>query len=186
VLLIAFGSVLAMGLPVVTALLGLGTAFGAIALASQVIDMPDFAGELAAMIGLGVGIDYALFIVTRFRENRRGGDGVPAATVLAMDTAGRAVLFAGCTVMLSLLGMVVLGLSFLDGLAVSSAIAVLLACLILLAGVVVGLFTEAGSGISHHPYTKPDLGGELAADLPPESIGRAELESWLRRRATCD
>jgi putative drug exporter of the RND superfamily len=126
VLLITFGSVVAMGLPVVTALLGLGTAFGVIALASHAIGMPDFASELAAMIGLGVGIDYALFIVTRFRENRRGGDAVPLATVVAMDTAGRAVLFAGLTVIIALLGMLVLGVSFLSGLAISSAIAVLL------------------------------------------------------------
>ena len=125
VLLIAFGSFLGMGLPVVTALLGLGTAFGAIALASQVIDMPDFSSELAAMIGLGVGIDYSLFIVTRFRQNHRGGDGVRGATVTAMDTAGRAVLFAGSTVIIALLGMFLLGVSFLYGLAVSSAIAVL-------------------------------------------------------------
>lgn len=70
VLLIAFGSFIAMGLPVVTALLGLGTGFGAIALASQVIDMPDFSTALAAMIGLGVGIDYSLFILTCFRPAR--------------------------------------------------------------------------------------------------------------------
>jgi putative drug exporter of the RND superfamily len=125
VLLIAFGSFLAMGLPVVTALLGLGTAFGAIALASQVINMPDFSSELAAMIGLGVGIDYSLFIVTRFRQNHRGGDGVRDATLVAMDTAGRAVLFAGSTVIIALLGMFLLGVSFLNGLAISSAIAVL-------------------------------------------------------------
>jgi putative drug exporter of the RND superfamily len=126
VLLITFGSVVAMGLPVVTALLGLGTAFGVIALASHAIGMPDFASELAAMIGLGVGIDYALFIVTRFRENRREGDAVASATVAAMDTAGRAVLFAGTTVIIALLGMLLLGVSFLSGLAISSAIAVLL------------------------------------------------------------
>jgi RND superfamily putative drug exporter len=125
VLLIAFGSFLAMGLPIVTALLGLGTAFGAIALASHVVKMPDFSSELAAMIGLGVGIDYSLFIVTRFRENRRRGNGVRPATVVAMDTAGRAVLFAGATVIIALLGMLVLGVSFFDGLAVASAIAVL-------------------------------------------------------------
>ena len=81
------------------------------------------------MIGLGVGIDYALFIVTRFRENRRAGDDVAAATIVSMDTAGRAVLFAGSTVIIALLGMVVLGLSFLDGLAVASALAVLLTML---------------------------------------------------------
>src|ERR671923_2384736 len=124
VLLIAFGSFVAMGLPIVTALLGLGTAFGAIALASHVIDMPDFSSDLAAMIGLGVGIDYSLFIVTRFRENHRRGAGVDGATVGAMDTAGRAVLFAGSTVIIALLGMLLLGVSFLTGLAIASAIAV--------------------------------------------------------------
>jgi len=77
------------------------------------------------MIGLGVGIDYALFIVTRFRENYRGGASVPQATARAMDTAGRAVLFAGATVILALLGQLLLGVAFLDGLAVSSALAVL-------------------------------------------------------------
>ena len=129
VLLIAFGSLLAAGLPIVTAALGLGTAFGAIALASHVVAMPNFGTELAAMIGLGVGIDYALFIVTRFRENRRAGEDVRPATLVAMDTAGRAVLFAGTTVILALLGMVLLGLAFLVGLAVASALAVLLTML---------------------------------------------------------
>jgi putative drug exporter of the RND superfamily len=126
VLLITFGSLVAMGLPIVTALFGLGTGVGLIALGSQVIDMPDFSTELALMIGLGVGIDYALFIVTRFRENLQGGAGVEDATVAAMDTAGRAVLFAGATVIIALLGMFALGVNFLYGVAVSSALAVLL------------------------------------------------------------
>src|SRR3954469_25713003 len=91
VLLITFGSLIAMGLPIVTALLGLGTGIGAIGLASQVLDMPDVSTELALMIGLGVGIDYSLFIVTRFREAFRGGMEVGEAVVTAMDTAGRAV-----------------------------------------------------------------------------------------------
>jgi RND superfamily putative drug exporter len=129
VLLLAFGSLLAAGLPVVTALLGLGTAFGVIALASHAIKMPDVSTELAAMIGLGVGIDYSLFIVTRFREGRRSGEDVRSATTVAMDTAGRAVLFAGTTVIIALLGMIVLGLSFLDGMAIASAVAVLLTML---------------------------------------------------------
>src|SRR5215207_4717322 len=129
VLLLAFGSVVAAGLPVVTALLGLGTAFGVIGLVSHAVKMPDFSTELAAMIGLGVGIDYALFIVTRFRQNRLAGQDQEAATSMAMDTAGRAVLFAGTTVIVALLGMVVLGLSFLDGLAVAAAVAVLLTML---------------------------------------------------------
>ena len=81
--------------------------------------MPFFSTELAVMIGLGVGIDYALFIVTRFRENARAGMDVREATIVgAMDTAGRAVLFAGCTVIIALLGMFALGISFLYGVAV--------------------------------------------------------------------
>jgi RND superfamily putative drug exporter len=127
VLLISFGSFLAMGLPIVTALFGLGTGAGLIGLGTHVIDMADFSLELAAMIGLGVGIDYALFILTRYREiySENGGD-VREAVLLAMDTSGRAVLFAGATVVIALLGMFALGVSFLYGLAVAASLAVLL------------------------------------------------------------
>ncbi|HEY7618518.1 MAG TPA: MMPL family transporter [Solirubrobacteraceae bacterium] len=124
VLLITFGSVLAMGLPIVTALLGLGTGIALLGMASHFIDMADFSTELATMIGLGVGIDYALFIVTRFREEHRSGADADNAAVAAMDTAGRAVLFAGTTVIIALLGMFALGVSFLYGVAIGSAIAV--------------------------------------------------------------
>jgi RND superfamily putative drug exporter len=126
VLLITFGSVIAMGMPIITALLGLGTAVALTGLASHLIDMPDISTELATMIGLGVGIDYALFIVTRFREEYRRGASSEDATVTAMDTAGRAVLFAGTTVIIALAGMFVLGVGFLYGLALGSIIAVLL------------------------------------------------------------
>ena len=127
VLLVSFGSFLAMGLPIVTALLGLGTGVGLIGLGTHVLDMPNFAIELAGMIGLGVGIDYALFILTRFREiYRENGGDVEDAVALAMDTAGRAVLFAGATVVIALLGMFALGVSFLYGLALSASLAVLL------------------------------------------------------------
>ncbi len=127
VLLISFGSLLAMGLPVTTALLGLGTGFGLIALLSRVMSMPDFAGELALMIGLGVGVDYSLFILTRFREAyRRNGGDVAAAVGEAMNTAGRAVIFAGITVVIALMGMFALGVGLLNGLAVAAALAVLL------------------------------------------------------------
>ena len=127
ILLISFGSFAAMGLPIATAMLGLGAGLGLISLASHVIDMPDFASELALMIGLGVGIDYALFIVTRFRENHRenGGD-VPQAVQDAINTSGRAVLFAGITVVIALLGMFALGVSILNGAAVAAAIGVVL------------------------------------------------------------
>jgi RND superfamily putative drug exporter len=127
VLLISFGSLLSMGLPLGTALLGLGTGFGLIGLLSRVISMPDFASELALMIGLGVGIDYALFIVTRFREEyRRNGEELRPAVGDAMNTAGRAVIFAGTTVVIALLGMFALGISLLNGVAVSASLAVLL------------------------------------------------------------
>jgi RND superfamily putative drug exporter len=127
VLLVSFGSMLAMGLPIVTALLGLGTGLGLIGLGSRLISMPDFSSELALMIGLGVGIDYALFIVTRYREayKENGGD-VAAAVDEAMNTAGRAVIFAGTTVVIALMGMFALGVSFLYGLAIASSIAVVL------------------------------------------------------------
>ncbi|MGH2885913.1 MAG: MMPL family transporter, partial [Solirubrobacteraceae bacterium] len=127
ILLISFGSFSAMGLPIATALLGLGAGIGVINLASHVIDMPSFATELALMIGLGVGVDYALFIVTRFRENYRmnGGD-VEQAVEAALNTSGRAVLFAGATVVIALLGMFALGVSLLNGAAVAAAMGVVL------------------------------------------------------------
>jgi putative drug exporter of the RND superfamily len=127
ILLISFGSFSAMGLPIATALLGLGAGMGVISLASHAINMPDFASELALMIGLGVGVDYALFIVTRFRENyRQNGGDVNLAVESAINTSGRAVLFAGATVVIALLGMFALGVSLLNGAAVAAAIGVIL------------------------------------------------------------
>jgi putative drug exporter of the RND superfamily len=127
ILLISFGSFVAMGLPMLTAALGLAAGIGLIGLASQIIAMADFASQLALMIGLGVGIDYALFIVTRYRENYRanGGD-VDAAVEGAMNTSGRAVLFAGVTVVIALLGMFALGVNLLNGVAIAAALGVVL------------------------------------------------------------
>jgi putative drug exporter of the RND superfamily len=129
VLVLTFGSFIAMGLPIITALLGLGTGVALTGVLSHVIDMPDVSSELATMIGLGVGIDYSLFVVTRFREEYRRGASATEATITAMDTAGRAVLFAGTTVIIALAGMFVLGVGFLYGLALGSVIAVLLTML---------------------------------------------------------
>jgi putative drug exporter of the RND superfamily len=127
ILLISFGSFAAMGLPIATALLGLGAGVGLITLASHVIGMPDFASELALMIGLGVGVDYALFIVTRFRENYgQNGGNVQQAVEAAINTSGRAVLFAGATVVIALLGMFALGVNLLSGAAVAASIGVVL------------------------------------------------------------
>ena len=125
ILLIAFGSVLAMGLPIGTALFGLGVGIGLVGLFSNVMNMPDFSSQMTAMIGLGVGIDYALFIVTRYRDNLRKGMSPEEATVESVDNAGRAVIFAGITVMISLLGLFVIGVEFVRGLAVAGAAGVL-------------------------------------------------------------
>ncbi len=125
IMLIAFGSVVAMGLPLITALVGVGIGFGLVDLASHAFTIPTFGPELMAMIGLGVGIDYALFIVTRYRQGLTEGRDAREATVVALITAGRAVSFAGGTVLISLLGLFVVGLPFMDGLAVGAIAAVL-------------------------------------------------------------
>jgi RND superfamily putative drug exporter len=125
ILVLAFGSVLAMGLPIGTALLGLGIASSVVTLLSHVVSMPDFTTSMVAMVGLGVGIDYALFIVTRYREGLHEGLEVEDAIVDAVDTSGRAVIFAGITVIISLLGLYIMGLSFVRGLATGAAIGVL-------------------------------------------------------------
>jgi RND superfamily putative drug exporter len=124
VLLVAFGSLLAMGLPIITALLGIGIATSLIALMARFMDTPDFTTQVASMIGIGVGIDYALFIVSRYRDALARLRPPEEAVVEAVTTAGRAVLFAGCTVMISVLGMLLMGLPFLYGMAVGTSIAV--------------------------------------------------------------
>ncbi|CAN5523820.1 MAG: MMPL family transporter [Acidimicrobiia bacterium] len=121
VLILAFGSVLAMGLPVGIALAGIGVGSILAGLLSNVLSIPDFATTVAVMLGLGVGIDYALFIVTRFRENLHQGASLEDATVIAIDTAGRAVAFAGSTVVISLLGLLLMNLAFVSGMAIASA-----------------------------------------------------------------
>jgi RND superfamily putative drug exporter len=126
ILLFAFGSVIAMGLPIVTALFGIAVGVGVIDLFSHLTVVPTFATELAAMIGIGVGIDYALFIVTRYRQGLNDGFDPRQAVILALSTSGRAVLFAGSTVVISLLGMLLLGLPFVYGLAFGAIAAVLL------------------------------------------------------------
>jgi RND superfamily putative drug exporter len=125
VLLISFGSVIAMGLPILTALFALGLGISVITLFTHVFATADFAPQLAFMIGLGVGVDYALFILTRFRNGLDEGLDKREAAIAAVDTAGRAVLFAGITVIISLMGMLLLGLPFLYGVATAAAIAVL-------------------------------------------------------------
>jgi putative drug exporter of the RND superfamily len=125
ILLFAFGSILAMGLPIFTAIAGIACGFAIVGILSNVMVMPEFTTQLAAMIGLGVGIDYALFIVTRYRQGLHDGLDPLHATELAMDTAGRAVLFAGATVVISLCGLFLMGVDFIRGLGAGAAVTVL-------------------------------------------------------------
>ncbi|MFI6209631.1 MMPL family transporter [Streptomyces sp. NPDC051041] len=126
VLFLAFGSLAASLLPIATALVGAGTAYAGIALLGHAMTVADFAPMLGMLIGLGVGIDYALFIVTRHRRGLKRGLGVTEAAAEAVATTGRAVVFAGATVCIALLGMLILRLNFLNGVAVAAALTVVL------------------------------------------------------------
>ncbi|MCX4756198.1 MMPL family transporter [Kitasatospora purpeofusca] len=125
ILVITFGSVVAAGLPMLTALGGLAVSATLLPVLAAIMPVPDWSTSLAAMLGIGVGIDYALLLVTRFREWRAEGLEPEAATVAALDTAGRAVVVAGMTVVVSMLGLFAMGLSFMRGAAVSAILSVL-------------------------------------------------------------
>ena len=129
ILFIAFGSFLAMSLPIIAAIFGVGIGLVFVTLLSHVMTVPSFAPYVALMIGLGVGIDYALFIVVRYRTGLHDDLDPESANVLALTTAGRAVLFAGCTVIISLLGMFMMGIEFIYGLSIGAILAVLMTML---------------------------------------------------------
>ncbi len=124
VLFLVFGSLLAMALPLITAALSLGTGLAVIGLVSHAIQMASFSSELSLLIGLGVGVDYALFILTRYRQGLLRGLTGEQAVIESVDTSGRAVLFAGIIVCIAMLGMFALGVSFLYGVAIAASIAV--------------------------------------------------------------
>ncbi|MFK4099141.1 MMPL family transporter [Streptomyces sp. NPDC019531] len=126
VLFLAFGSLAASLLPIATALVGVGTAYAGIALLGHTMTVADFAPMLGMLIGLGVGIDYALFIVTRHRRGLKRGLGVAESIENAVTTTGRAVVFAGATVCIALLGMLILRLGFLNGVAIAASLTVVL------------------------------------------------------------
>ncbi|MGW1727198.1 MMPL family transporter [Streptomyces sp. NPDC002306] len=129
VLFLAFGSLFAMLLPIGVAIFGVGTGLFSTQLLSHVTDIPDLAPLLSSLIGLGVGIDYALFIVTRHRRGILRGADPEESAVTALDTSGRAVLFAGGTVCIALAGMLVTNLRFLDGVVIGTSLTVVLSVL---------------------------------------------------------
>jgi RND superfamily putative drug exporter len=126
VLFLAFGSLAASLLPIATALVGVGTAYAGIVLLGHAMTVADFAPMLGMLVGLGVGIDYALFIVTRHRRGLKRGLPVAEAAENAVATTGRAVVFAGATVCIALLGMLILRLNFLNGVATAASLTVVL------------------------------------------------------------
>ncbi len=125
VLLLAFGSVLAAALPLVNAMVALGAAVATVTMLSHVVAVPSFGVQMMSLIGIGVGIDYALFLVSRHRAGLMRGMPVRESVIQAYDTSGRAVLFAGITVVVSLLGILLARVGFMNGLAIATSIGVL-------------------------------------------------------------
>ena len=177
ILLLTFGSLIAAGMPLVTAGFGLITGVALIGLATHVTSIPNVSTDLALMIGLGVGVDYALFIVTRFRENYLAFGDVEQAVVEAMDTSGRAILLAGTTVTIALLGMFATGVSFLYGLAIASVCAVL-ATMIASLTVLPAMLSKYGHRVvrprtGRLPFGRGAKAGAAASSTTARRIARA-------------
>jgi putative drug exporter of the RND superfamily len=129
ILVFLFGSLLAASLPLLTAVFAVGSALGLLVLASHLFTIPDYTAPVMMLVGLGVGIDYALLIFSRYRSELLKGADRPKAAQIALDTAGRSVLFAGCTVVIALLGLLFLGLGSLQGVALGVTVTVLMTML---------------------------------------------------------
>ena len=177
ILLFAFGSVVAMGLPILTALFGLGVGISIINIIAAVTEIGTLAPTLATMIGLGVGIDYSLFIVTRYRENRANGMDIEAATGRSVATAGSAVLFAGTTVVIAICGLAISGIPYVARLGYMSGVvvAVMMVAALTLLPAIIGLI---GNGIDrwkvpsliHHPdRAQREQGTNGAAVVAPRA-----------------
>jgi RND superfamily putative drug exporter len=184
ILLITFGSLAAAGMPLITAGLGLITGVALIGLATRVTNMSNVAPDLALMIGLGVGIDYSLFIVTRFREDYAANGDVELSIVEAMDTSGRAILLAGATVVIALLGMFATGVAFMYGLAIAAVIAVLL---VLIASLTLlpALLSRFGPRLVRQRGSKTSRFGRprapaTAANGSAVAVGSSRRPSWRR------
>lgn len=185
VLLLTFGTVVAAGMPLLTAAVALTSTLGLIKLLSHLVDTPDFATQLATLIGLGVGIDYSLFVLTRYRTEVKAGRERLEACVVALDTAGRTVFFAACTVIIALLGLLLLGLSFLQGVALGAALAVLLTMLaaLTLLPALVGWAGRWVDRIRLPTGRAARARRREAAGRPPriEGAGWARWSGWVQR-----
>ena len=179
VLLIAFGSVVAAGLPLAIALIGLGiSSAGLIALLANVIDVPDWTTAVSGLIGIGVGIDYSLLVLTRFRSAMHDGKDRHDAVVEAVTTAGRSVIIAGATVVIAVLGLMLTGLGYMYGVAISASLAVL----VVMFGAVTllpALLSFLGPRVDR--LRIPFLGRSLKAEGNGESPA-ARWSHWVQRR----
>ena len=190
ILLIAFGSVVAMGLPIGTAVIGLTTGTGLIMIVAAFASVPEFSTILSSMIGLGVGIDYALFIVTRYRQNLHDGMVPLHAVGLATATAGQAVVFSGIIVAIALLGLWISGIAFVGMMATAAAIVVLVAVVaaVTLLPAFLGFAGNAIDRLSVHRRRKStdDVGrqGEHLAAVGARG-GAASLAVLHRRGPRC-
>jgi putative drug exporter of the RND superfamily len=165
IMLLAFGSVVAMGLPIITALFGLGIGIALLELITHLLVVPNFSPEMAAMIGIGVGIDYALFIVTRYRQGIFEGREPRDAVVTSLMTSGRSVMFAGGTVVISLFGLFLIGQPYMIGLA-TACIAAVLMVLIAALTLLPAMLGFAGGAID-----KLHIPGLLQSGGPPPDDG---------------
>jgi RND superfamily putative drug exporter len=174
VLLIAFGSIVAAGLPLVIALLGLGISSGGlILLLANVVDVPDWTTAVSGLIGIGVGIDYALLVLTRFRAAMNEGKDRHDAVVEAITTAGRSVIIAGCTVVIAVLGLFLTGLPYMYGVAISASLAVLVV-MIAAVSLLPALLSYLGPRVDR--LRLPFLGRGLKA----EGNGESPAARWSR------
>ena len=179
VLLIAFGSVVAAGLPLAMAAIGLGISSGGlIALLANVVDVPDWTTAVSGLIGIGVGIDYSLLVLTRFRSALGHGKDRHDAIVEAVTTAGRSVLIAGCTVVIAVLGLCLTGLSYMYGVAISASIAVLV---VMLAAITLLPALLAYLGPRVDRLRIPFLGGALRAEGDADSLAGRWSHAVQRR-----
>ena len=179
VLLIAFGSLLAMGLPIATALMGIGSGLSLIALLGHVFPAPSFSPIVAAMIGLGISVDYALFIVTRFRQELREGQTASGAVVSAMRTADQAVFTGGSTVVIGMLGLLVLRQALLNGVAIAAAATVAMTVLASLT-LLPALLGFTGNRLARPSRLNTFLGSKVFGGARTVSTGGARAGHQVR------
>jgi RND superfamily putative drug exporter len=168
ILLVAFGSLIAMGLPIGMALFGLAIGVSSMSLITYIVDIPSWGPQMASMIGLGVGIDYALFLVTRHREHLARGMSIEESVGRAVATAGQAVIFAGGTVVIAILGLALAGVPFMTAAGVATSVVVLI---MVLASVTL---LPAFLGVSGHWINRLGIHHKKTTASPTVGAG------WLR------